>query len=980
MSAYKNPLKLKKRFQSTFVDFESWLGTVASVAVFLLLLLSIFLMGSDDDLPLAQIPFKVYEAAEKITPEQAKETLRRQDLQELLSTKRSTNSFWVLLSNEQYKAPSSAVEFNSRHLVNGACFDAKTFENLGSVNRMSHLGQMEQFRSGFLLRSAKPWADVVCEFGFVGPAKLEMKIWSDSDLIRANRSFHARANLLDGAAISLTIFALIVSVVSRSYLYFIFAAWLIVSFRVAGLSLGTDYWWLGHALNGEVAVWSRKVALSLNSLLSMALLTNMFAREFFVLRLRAIAHAMVFSAASLFAVSFFIDYNSFLPLLWSQIGTCCLATLYVLFKINWYQPSATVRLYSVGWAISALAVIAEILCAALGVRSVPWFLNSVTGALGSSFLISIALAAKLRDSQLATIASENRAVEALIKYQETYDTVPVGLFTLCYNGSVSKYNPQFAAMFEIERNTFPRWNVLIPSLPVSRFNQTDEGFFEFSKNDGGGHRWFEIQTKRQGSNVEGTITEITERKLGEEQLAYAANFDQLTGLHNRHYMILHLDSLLAQGSGPTSPIAAMAMIDIQRFHQVVTYFGHATGDEILCKVRDRILSIVPSSTMVGRLSADTFVLIFKDSSLAAARDSIQAVLDNIHNTAFSSNEKSFNLSVRAGVIGLDTSMSSKDALTACDSAMQDAKARGGACLVAYVDQDPAWISHKAETDLMAQFSVRIPFERMQMLYQPIVSLANPAQSMGYEALIRLRAKDGCLISPAHFIPALEKNGMMSQLDRWVVRTVFEFLEAHPTHFEALTYCAVNLSGASLNDEHFLDEILKLAADHPRTVQKICFEITETVAIADIASTKRFVDNIKSLGARIALDDFGAGYSSFAYLAQLGADFLKIDGNLVKGLTVGTPNFAIVKAIADLGRSLNMKVVAEWVEDAATLEALLKIGVNAGQGWCLGMPMSAKAMATYTDGAAFIQNSSVRTLLGLDARRQADLEATATVLA
>ena len=902
-----------------------------------------------------------------VSPEQAFDQLTDKATQDILPTRGSKNYFWLLINSERGDSIDSAIELDSRHLVQATCFETIGFTRIGKVDRSVHSGKLERFRAGALVQTAGIGGKLLCELKLQGPARLEVRHWQPSYASQANARFHANANLLDGAALSLAIFSIVVAAFSRLFTYLIFGAWLIVNFRVAAASLGTDYWLLGHSLDSSVLLSIRKFCLAANSFLSVLLMASMFKSELSTLGLGFITRLMISSGAGLLLVSFFVEYDQFLPLLWAQVGVCCAATLGVLIAVNLKQPSLTSALYSAGWVISALAAIAEVMGAVFGLRSLPWFLNSVIAAVGGTFLIATALGAKLREDRLTVTLSESRAKLALKKYQENYDKVPVGLFTLLPTGSISQHNPAFAKMFGVQPNASLTWDALIPDYPLARLNPDSDARAEFSINYNGQSRWFEVQTLRQNDIIEGTIAEITERKLGEQQLQYAAHYDQLTSLHNRHFMIKRLDQMLGSADGPNTHIGALVMVDIERFHQVVTYFGHSTGDDVLCAVRDRIRDKIPSEALLGRLSADTFVVIFDGATLPVARQITQRILDTIHSTPFATSDKSFNLRARAGVIELDTSMSSKDALSACDAAMQDAKVRGGGCLVAYADQDPAWLSHKAESDLMAQFSVHIPFERMEMFYQPIVSLNSPENSMGYEALIRLHGEDGRLVSPAHFIPALEKSGMMSQLDRWVVRDVFGFLERYPKHFDQLSYCSVNLSGASLNDERFLDEMLSLAAQHPRTVKKICFEITETIALADVQSTKRFVQNLKALGARIALDDFGAGYSSFGYLSELNADFIKIDGNLVNGLMQGSTNFAVVKAIADLGRSLNMYVVAEWVENAEVLQILINLGVTAGQGWALSKPMRADDIAQHIHGGSFIKDDAIRKVLKLETK-------------
>jgi EAL domain-containing protein (putative c-di-GMP-specific phosphodiesterase class I) len=266
---------------------------------------------------------------------------------------------------------------------------------------------------------------------------------------------------------------------------------------------------------------------------------------------------------------------------------------------------------------------------------------------------------------------------------------------------------------------------------------------------------------------------------------------------------------------------------------------------------------------------------------------------------------------------------------------------------------------------MAEFAQRIPFERLFLLFQPIVNLDHPEQ-LRYEALIRMNDGSQNLLAPNKFLPALEKSGLMSQLDQWVMRELVSFLEANPMHAAAVDYAAINLSGASINDEKFVDELMRLATEHPEATRKICFEITETVALKDMQSAQRLIDRIHALGARVALDDFGAGYSSFSYLSQLKVDTIKIDGSLIQGITLDRTKQAIVKAIVDISSSVNCTVVAEWIEDAKTLHAVGRLGVHAGQGWALGRPVASSVMAATTLGYEFVKNPDVRALLNLGA--------------
>ena len=176
---------------------------------------------------------------------------------------------------------------------------------------------------------------------------------------------------------------------------------------------------------------------------------------------------------------------------------------------------------------------------------------------------------------------------------------------------------------------------------------------------------------------------------------------------------------------------------------------------------------------------------------------------------------------------------------------------------------------------------------------------------------------------------------------------------------------MNLSGASLNDERFIADLMAILAAHPQAARKLCFEITETVALYDLRHTRRIVERIRSFGSMTALDDFGAGYTSFSYLKQLPADILKIDGSYVKNLDTQPADQSIVRAITELGHQLGVRIVAEWVENAETVELLAELGVDFAQGWALARPLQPAQLVHATDGARLIENAEVQRLLGLD---------------
>jgi EAL domain-containing protein (putative c-di-GMP-specific phosphodiesterase class I) len=240
-----------------------------------------------------------------------------------------------------------------------------------------------------------------------------------------------------------------------------------------------------------------------------------------------------------------------------------------------------------------------------------------------------------------------------------------------------------------------------------------------------------------------------------------------------------------------------------------------------------------------------------------------------------------------------------------------------------------------------------------------VPLVDPRSALAYEVLVRMRADDGSVIPPMHFIPAAEKNGLMSQIDRWVLNHILVWLEQNPAHAAVTDFITVNLSGASLNDFRFAEDALSIVKEHRHLANKICFEVTESVALFDLKTTLRFVEQTKSFGCRLALDDFGAGYTSFKYLKDIPSDIVKIDGSYVRTINKSVANHAIVKAITDLTHEMGMLCVAEWIEDLPTVKTLRRLGMDYGQGFAFCRPTELENIVKYSSGFDSLTGSPLR---------------------
>jgi diguanylate cyclase (GGDEF)-like protein len=477
-------------------------------------------------------------------------------------------------------------------------------------------------------------------------------------------------------------------------------------------------------------------------------------------------------------------------------------------------------------------------------------------------------------------------------------------------------------------------------------------------------RWFYIEVIRSRDWIEGSIQDITVRKAAESQLRALVDHDHLTGLRNRRGLEVELESAVGRANGGSA--CAIAYVDIDRFKLINDLHGHAVGDALLQQAAQRLTAAVRASDVVARL-ADAFVVLFidcPDYSVAGLSDRILAAISD---TPFEIDGRGLSVTASVGVVALDPSMSSIDAVTAADRACAEAKLRGRNCVVRLTERDGQLQTHLEELRVVADLQRRMPTEKFFLVFQPIVALRTPSSSLNYEVLIRMRGEDGKVLPPGNFIGAAERNGLMSQIDRWVLRNTLEWLDSHPEHRDRLSFATINISGASLNDSRFVDDAFAMIAEHPLAMRKLCLEVTESVALHDLGSTRRFVDRLRTYGSKLALDDFGAGYTSFNYLKEIPADFIKIDGTFVKDINRNPANYAITRMIVELTHELGMRSIAEWAETIDTIASLCDLGVDYGQGYGLVRPITADAIAPANSCADLVPDPQVIALLEERAR-------------
>lgn len=426
------------------------------------------------------------------------------------------------------------------------------------------------------------------------------------------------------------------------------------------------------------------------------------------------------------------------------------------------------------------------------------------------------------------------------------------------------------------------------------------------------------------------------------QMAYQASHDSLTGLFNRRAFEAYLARALSSAKTENTH-HALCYLDLDQFKIVNDTCGHVAGDQLLKQLTTLLRSWVRTTDILSRLGGDEFGVILQSCPISEARQVAEDLRRAIKDFRFTWDEKTFEIGVSIGLVPITADCGSlSEMLSAADAACYMAKEQGRNRIQVYQPDDTAMAQRYHEMQWVHRITRALAEERFCLYYQTIMPLATHSQGETYgEILIRMVDEQGELVPPMAFIPAAERYHLMPAIDRWVVRTALAVMaQPHktPTLHASQRHFAINLSGQSLGDDQFLEFVTEQIQQSGVAAEQVCFEITETAAIANLAGAIRFMTTLRESGCRFALDDFGSGLSSFAYLKQLPVDYLKIDGSFVKGMLDDPIDCAMVDSINQIGHVMGIRTIAEFVENHAILAKLKELGVDYAQGYAIAKPI------------------------------------------
>jgi diguanylate cyclase (GGDEF)-like protein len=915
-----------------------------------------------DAAPTKELPVRVW-------MQDAAETTRdRKSVLDLLETREPTHSFKTELSTSDFwfdvginNAPNGTaqvVEFPSRHAITLTCWDSSTDTQLGTANRWKAEGQLSYSRSGFALAAASelPLERILCRATFRGPARISAQLWS-VDALRNAQNYHRSSGAMIEAGIGvLALFMLLTAWVNRSLLYWTFVGWLLLNMRMASLSAGTDSDLFGIAVDPSLVVDMRQWTVCLYSSMTVALFSQLFKKELKALRAGWALTAIQTLAVVVAVLPLVLTFEQTLRAIWPCTAVGTIIIVWYLYKILRRTHSRVAGWYAASIAIAAFAGLTEVVAAATGHHILLMGINHVTAAISSALLASLAMAEHMRAERLGKIQAQKTLSAA-------YADSPIGLFTVGEEGRLLKTNPAFQSMLKGIAPDAPASLAEIFELEISeavarlqrlRARNAIELLAPARNTATQSDHWFSIKASTvDGTIVEGTLQDITEKVHANERLEFMVNHDPLTDCLNLRGITRKFERFERQ---PT----ALAYLDLDRFKLINDLYGHTAGDIVLKQVCERIKKHLGPTDMLARMGGDEFVVAFSRASMDEATRICWSIVNDISSGGYQVDAQSFALSVSGGLVstGRFTKSPLKEVISAADTLCRVAKKRIGSRLVIMESGDQFFRQHKEELDLIAALERGETPAGLFLVMQPEISLTSPFDSLNFEVLLRLRKADGQILPAGIIIEAAEAHGKSAIIDRWVVNTTINWLETNVESLGNTRFVGVNLSGGSLNDEAFTEELFSLFERHPVALSMICLEITETVALTDMRNMQRFIDRVRSVGAKVGLDDFGAGYSSFGYLKGLTVDALKLDGSLVRDAAHSPSGMAIIEAIAGLVTSLGMKSIGEFAENLSTIKVLAAAGVDYAQGYGISRPVLPERILAANSGADFIEDPEI----------------------
>ncbi|MEQ3652225.1 MAG: EAL domain-containing protein [Glaciecola sp.] len=660
-------------------------------------------------------------------------------------------------------------------------------------------------------------------------------------------------------------------------------------------------------------------------------------------------------------------YNDFWQLI-SILGVIATFLCSKLFATLIYRSKIDLRstvIYFCGWLALAAVAALEVLSFTQGASHL-----SYSAALPFAFtcfgimLIGVAIISREHSYTHRIEANQLSTIDDLGKYKNLFENTAEGLYSATDKGVLLQVNPALAFLFGFSSpeeclKSFTNIHDFFADpieadmlLGELSSHQTVLGKEFRGKRLNGGEFWFSISSQLSKTTSEakhfGSLFDITERRINQVNMQYLNTHDQLTGLHNRRHFLQLLEERITQTNVDDNN-CALFYIDVDQFKLINDTCGHTAGDVFIKELAHVLFEIVQPNDIFARLSADEFGLLIHYDDEKDIELTTQRILTQVRSFSFKWDRHLFTQSVSIGIAKHESNViSAEELLSFADTACIVAKENGRDKVHVFSKDMGTNNSYERELYWVGEVNRALNEDSFELYYQHYRPLNKADDADYYEILVRLKMQDGELMLPEFFMPAAERYNLSNKIDKWVVENYFSWLSSQSEVIDSLGKCNINITGPSLSDEDFQFFLLNAFEKYHIPYEKICFEITETMAIIKMNDAIAFIKQFKKLGCTFALDDFGSGFSSYGYLKNLPVDFVKIDGNFVRDILTDPIDLAMVTSIKDVAEAMSIKTVAEFVESEDIMVQLGKMGVDYAQGYCVAKPDPLSAFVSYNE--------------------------------
>lgn len=555
--------------------------------------------------------------------------------------------------------------------------------------------------------------------------------------------------------------------------------------------------------------------------------------------------------------------------------------------------------------------------------------------------------------------------ETEAEFRMAFHQAAVGMLKIAPDGRIAQANEALAKMLGASRAELRGLRVQ-DMVPAEDLAKTPDGAVEWRQWLHSGERrlltrdgrvrwvrWTASPLASTGSAPDHAfvlLEDVSDARELAREIAHQASHDELTGLINRREIGRLLDASLAQvrQDGATH---VLAFIDVDQFKLVNDTCGHAVGDRFLRRFANLLSEQLQGGDWLGRLGGDEFAVFLRDVDIRQGKRTMETIHGELSLTPFRWDGREMPFHCSVGLVEVNAGAATVEwLLSAADSACYLAKEEGRNRVRVYSDTNQALARRRFELGWVAHVQAAIAEQRLLMYAQKIVPLHAPDAGIRYEVLVRMRDRDGTLHPPGEFLVAMERFGQATAVDGYVLDAVLAEFDRNAGHLQRLASCHVNISAQSIADPAFLALVTDRLDRRPAVAGKLCFELTETTMVGNLVDARRFIDAVRRRGCRVALDDFGSGLSSFAYLKDLPIDIVKIDSAFVRDIGKGGGELAMVRSMAQVARALGKETIAEGIESAETPPRLARIGIDFVQGYAVHEPCPLQELTREADAS------------------------------